>query len=255
MEATSAGPNRTGAALNPKDIQQMLKAVDELSPPVPINTLQMDVERQAYISEAETVGSIPPAPDKAKRSAGKKSKSIEASPAVALLLDKLGERIAFERTGTRLYSALISKHMAVTNSGEDVLEEVVPGESPSDTLQRIRAEELEHFHMLCNVVSELGGDPTVQTPCADVTATASMGLMQVVTDPRTTLAQSLSAMLTAELTDNAGWELLIKLAQDAGQDEMVEPFEEALQDEEQHLVVVRSWLESLLETQAGTPAV
>src|SRR5690349_21770139 len=46
MEATSAGPNRTGAALNPKDIQQMLKAVDELSPPVPINTLQMDVERQ-----------------------------------------------------------------------------------------------------------------------------------------------------------------------------------------------------------------
>ena len=255
MEATSAGPNRTGAALNPKDIKQMLKAVDELSPLVPINTLQMDVERQAYIAQAETVGSIPPPPEKARRSAAKKSVTPEASPAVALLLDKLGERIAFERTGTRLYSAVISKHLALGNSGNEVLREEVPGESPSDTLQRIRGEELEHFHMLCNVVTQLGGDPTVQTPCADVTGTASMGLMQVVTDPRTTLAQCLSAILTAELTDNAGWELLIKLAQDAGQEDMVEPFEQALQDEQQHLTVVRGWIESLLETQAGTPAV
>jgi rubrerythrin len=254
MEATSAGPNRTGAALNPKDIEQMLKAVDELSPPVPINTLQMDVERQAYIAEAETVGSIPLAPEDAGRSAWK-SAAPEASPAVALLLDKLGERIAFERTGTRLYSAVISKHLALANSGNDVLREAVPGESPSETLQRIRSEELEHFHMLCNVVTQLGGDPTVQTPCADVAGTASMGLMQVVTDPRTTLAQCLSAILTAELTDNAGWELLIKLAQDAGEEDMVEPFEQALQDEQQHLTVVRGWIVSLLETQAGTPAV
>jgi NAD(P)-dependent dehydrogenase (short-subunit alcohol dehydrogenase family) len=36
-----------------------------------------------------------------------------------------------------------------------------------------------------------------------VTATASAGLMQVLTDPRTTLAQCLNTILTAELTDNA----------------------------------------------------
>jgi hypothetical protein len=29
-----------------------------------------------------------------------------------LLLDKLGERLAFERSGTRLYEALVSKHDA-----------------------------------------------------------------------------------------------------------------------------------------------
>jgi len=42
------------------------------------------------------------------------------TPALALLLDKLGELIAFERTGTRAYTALISKYLAVINAGEDV---------------------------------------------------------------------------------------------------------------------------------------
>lgn len=249
MEATATGQNRTGAALNPKGIEEMLEAVDELSPPIPINTLQSDVERQLYITEAETVGSIPP-PLKS-RAGG----VLKSSPVTALLLDKLGERIAFERTGTRLYSGLISKHLALVNAGHDPLVEVVTGEAPADTLQRIRAEELQHFHLLRSAVAELGGDPTAVTPCADVTATASMGLMQVVTDPRTTLAQSLNAVLTAELTDNAGWELLIKLGQDAGQAELTEPFSQALAAEEQHLVVIRSWIESLLKLEVGTPAV
>jgi hypothetical protein len=85
-----------------------------------------------------------------------------------------------------------------------------------DTLGRIRAEELAHFHLLCEAAITLGADPTAQTPCADVAATASMGLLHVVADPRTTLAQSLNAILTGELTDNAGWDLLTELAQEAG---------------------------------------
>ena len=43
-----------------------------------------------------------------------------------------------------------------------------------------------------------------------------MGIMQVLTDPRSSLAQCLQVMLTAELTDNDGWELLIKLADNLG---------------------------------------
>jgi hypothetical protein len=41
-------------------VNLMLEAVQELSPPVPISTLQIDVERQSYIAEADAVGSIPP---------------------------------------------------------------------------------------------------------------------------------------------------------------------------------------------------
>jgi rubrerythrin len=254
MEPTSTGHNRTGAAMKPEDIGLMLKAVEELSPPVAINTLRIDVERQTYITDADNVGSIPPSQQPGKR--GRQKGAAEPTPAgTAIFLDKLGERLAFERTGTRLYTALISKHLALLNAGDDVLPPLGEDENAAETLQRIRSEELAHFHLLSDCITQLGGDPTAQTPCADVTAAASMGLLQVITDPRTTLAQSLNAILTAELTDNAGWELLIKLAEDANQPDLVEQFSQALQAEEQHLVIVKGWIESLLKTEAGTPAV
>jgi len=109
--------------------------------------------------------------------------------------------------------------------------------------------------MLSECVTSLGGDPTAQTPCADVAGTASAGLLQVVTDPRTTLAQSLSAVLTAELTDNAGWELLSELADKVGQKDMAEQFTKALEAEHKHLAVVRNWVESLVMNEPGSPAV
>ncbi|RYH67612.1 MAG: ferritin-like domain-containing protein [Alcaligenaceae bacterium] len=127
------------------------------------------------------------------------------------------------------------------------------GQDTAATLLMIRTQEHEHFLMLSEVMRSLEGDPTAQTPCADVIATASMGLMQVVTDPRTTFAQSLNAILTAELTDNAGWELLISLAQGAGESDLVEQFERALEEEKEHLVIVKSWLAAL--TAASTPTV
>lgn len=257
MEATAVGPNKTAAALVPKQVEKMLDAVTELSPPMPINTLPLDMERQHYITEAESVGSVP----EPLESAGAEA----ASPVMELFFDKLGERMAFERGGTRLYDALISKCLALTNvenaAGNgtqpvtDDGAQAQPGEYGIATLRKIRQEELSHLLLLWKCVEKLGGDPTAQTPCADVTATASMGLMQVVTDPRTTLAQCLSAILTAELTDNAGWELLADLATQAGQPEMSEQFTAALQTEAEHLATVRNWLQSLLAEAAGTPAV
>ena len=71
-------------------------------------------------------------------------------------------------------------------------------------------------------MERLGGDPTAQTPCADVTAVASAGLLQAVRDPRTSVTQSLQALLTAELVDNASWELLYTLAREHGFEDVVE---------------------------------
>jgi rubrerythrin len=246
----------------------MSEAADELSPTVPIDTAAADAERLAYISEAESVGSIPPA---ASRKGAVSGAERRKGGQPGILLDKLGERIAFERGGTRLYDALIAKYQAVQQLGaeslpsaEQVFALAAPaqtgvaaarGEEPAQTLQRIRAEELGHFHMLCQAVELLGGDPTAQTPCADVSATAAMGLIQVLTDPRTTLAQCLNAMLTAELTDNAGWELLITLAEDAGESELAGTFLGALGQEQEHLIVVKGWLTALVSTGGGTPAV
>ena len=259
METTPTGPNRTGAALAPREVEKMLDAVNEFSPLQPISTLQMDRERQAYIVEAERVGSIPPPPAvlmaEGERAAGSETLSV--------FLDKLGERIAFERTGTRLYDALITKCLALSNAQGDTAQrsgkgngsDILAGEAALQTLRKIRADELNHFHLLSNAVAALGGDPTAQTPSADVTAAASIGLMQVITDPRTTLAQCLNTILTAELADNAGWELLSELAVQAGQPEMAEQFSEALQTEAEHLETIHSWLASLLTKSAVSPAV
>lgn len=96
--------------------------------------------------------------------------------------------------------------------------------------------------MINNAITEIDGDPTVQSPSADVVGVASIGIMQVLTDPRSSLAQCLQAMLTAELTDNDGWQLLIKLADNLGYEDMKEEFETALEHEEEYLVNVRNWL-------------
>jgi len=260
--------NRTGTAMSPVDTQAMTEAAEALSPAVPIDTTAAEAERLTYINESETVGSIPPpASMKGMLKAGM-AKMKGGAPSV--FLDKIGERAAFERAGTRLYEALITKYQAVQGLGQEVLPPAdqlpplngaaaapgsVVGETPLETLMRIRSEELEHFHMLGRAMEKMGGDPTAQTPCADVTATASMGILQVVTDPRTTLAQCLNAMLTAELTDNAGWELLIQLAEDAGETELAGNFLGALAQEQEHLAIVKGWLTHLVTQGAGTPAV
>jgi rubrerythrin len=256
MQATTPGHNRTGAALSPDEIMLMSGAVEDLSPPVPISTAKIEAERVRQIIEAESVGSIPPPASVLK---GSLKKGIAAVNGVSpsMLLNKMGERLAFERTGTRLYDALIGKYRAVSEVTGDSLPaaDLRNQETPLETLLRIRAEEHSHFLMLSEAITQLGGDPTAQTPCADVTGTATMGVMQVVTDPRTTLAQSLDAMLIAELTDTASWELLSELADMAGQQDLAEQFNEALEAEQGHLLVVQTWLRALTLDQTGTQAV
>jgi rubrerythrin len=150
------------------------------------------------------------------------------------LLDKLGERLAFERTGTRLYDALIAKFEA---TGQGTASITV------DDLRKIRNDEARHFAVIANAIELVGGDPTSQTPCADLVGVESLGLMQVVTDPRTTMAQSLHAVLVAEMTDRSGWEMLIALAEDQGQASMVPDFQLALDEERVHLQRVQAWFE------------
>ena len=111
-----------------------------------------------------------------------------------------------------------------------------------DQLAKIHDDEARHFELLGQAIESMGADPTAQTPCADLTGVESMGLMQALNDPRTTVVQGLHTILIAELADNAGWELLIDLAQAAGQTELAEQFAAPLAEEQQHLEQVRTWL-------------
>jgi rubrerythrin len=158
----------------------------------------------------------------------------EARATEALLLDKMGARLAFERAGVRLYEALVSKR--------DGDPDPFPGAPSREDLQHLLDEEAEHFRMLSEAIRERGGDPTVVTPCANTEGVLGMGIQKVVTDPRMNLEASLEAILLAELADNEAWETLVAIADVAGEDALVSRFEKALEQEDEHLAKVRGWL-------------
>lgn len=66
----------------------------------------------------------------------------------------IGERLAFERTGVRLYGAMVAKATSA------------PGANPAlvDTFRQIQVEELEHMDLVREVIATLGADPTAMTP-------------------------------------------------------------------------------------------
>lgn len=230
-QQSTLGTNRTGIAVAPQRSQEMLTGMEEFPPTSEGSAQDIAMVRIAYAKEAEPLGSVPlPAGMTKKAKTAMKAVMGEHPP---LLMDKLGERLAFERSGTRLYEALVSKHNAFGS--------FAGGPSKGD-LEAILQEEYGHFTLLSATIEQLGGDPTAVTPSADLHATASHGIVQVIVDPRTTLLQSLEAILLAELADNACWEALIALAEQAGEDTLVQPFEQALVTEQEHLMKVRAWL-------------
>jgi len=220
------GGNRTGLETAPELAKELISGAVDMGPDPEGGPEIADAERAVYINEGFPVGSLPVV------SVADEENADEDIKEVAVFLDKLSERLAFERMGTRLYDALINKCKTLDVDDGPTLDE----------LQEIRDEELRHFVMLDEAIASLGGDPTVQSPCADVTAVASQGIMQVLMDPRTTVTQCLSAILTAELTDNAGWEMLINLAGEFGYEDLEEQFTGAFENEQKHLMNVQNWL-------------
>jgi hypothetical protein len=184
--------------------------------------------RLQYAKHAEPVGTIP-----------------EPTPPgiAAVLMDKLGERLAFERSGTRLYDALMVKCAADKSCGV-----------PAKELKHLRDEEAMHFALVGAAIQALGGDPTAQTPWADVAGVEGMGLMQVLTDPKTTVAQALHAILVAEMTDNAAWDELVELTGQAGNDDLVGRFAKARDEEQEHLEKVQGWYKQAVQAAGAAGA-
>jgi rubrerythrin len=236
MKNTSPmGMNRTGLQMSPFDSSAMQAAAPPVSDTITGDASAVSDMRSSYTTESEPIGSVPiPATVSGALSTGM---SMLSGQQPQILIDKLGERLAFERAGTRLYDALIAKFDAM-DTGDTSMQ--------LHELQRIRADEARHFTMIAAAIESIGGDPTAQTPSADLVGVEALGLIQVVTDPRTTLAQSLHAMLTAELSDRAGWEVLMILAEQSGQAALNSDFAIALQQEQEHLELVQKWYREAL---------
>jgi hypothetical protein len=230
----TTGPNRTGIGIVPQRAQELIDAAEGTHPSAPGNEHGVTELRESYSDESEPIGSVPPpAMDDAEGDIELAREQVSEARQFAVFSDKLGERLAFERTGVRLYEALLSKAR--------VAPPLERGPSVEE-LEAFHAQELAHFDMLRGVAEELGADPTVVTPSADVMAILSMGIPHVLSDPRTSLRQCLDAVLLAELADHDGWTLLIEIAQALGYDDLVERFEAALDEERVHLTRVRTWV-------------
>ena len=235
----SMSMNRTGIDTSPEQFQELLTGLEEF-PPMIGDQDTLGVSRAAYIREADPIGTVPP-PGTVKRVVKEGMQKVMGRNA-AVLIDALGGRLAFERTGTRLYDAFLEKCEVRSEEAATL---------PIDRLRQFREEEAVHMEMVWDALRQLGADPTCVTPLADVNGVASVGVMQLLADPRTSIAQSLHAIHIAELVDNDGWQQLVKLALTLGQNAMAEQFRRAMAEEDQHLTVIRQLAEQLTAAQAG----
>lgn len=231
-EPTDMGMNRTGMDVSPVHAKNLTEISHCVEKDRPAERSALGQMRERYIRESDPIGSVPP-PGSMKGAAVSAGESLLKGHKPTVFIDKLGERLAFERTGVRLYDAIITK-FDVQGSWE--------GGPARQDLEQIREEELRHFHLIHDAVEKLGADPTAMTPAADVVGVASSGVLKVITDPRTTMPQSLQALLIAERADIDGWTMLIELAGEMGQDTLQKQFREAHEAEERHAVQVQQWL-------------
>ncbi|HCF59672.1 MAG TPA: hypothetical protein DFS52_16965 [Myxococcales bacterium] len=239
---TQMGTNRTGIATSPIDSKAMIDSAKSATPTSQGDESNFANLRTEYINRAgqKPVGAIPP--PTSLKGAAQAVGTLITGKRPQVLIDMLGERLAFERMGSRIYEALLAKMNGT----------LPPGRSPNrQEVEEFRDQEVRHFQLLKQTMENMGLDPTVETPSADLSGVESAGLLQVLSDPRTNIEQCLHALLVAELADYDGWETLIQLTDALGQTGLSNAFGEALRDEENHLRAVRRWYADNISAEAG----
>jgi hypothetical protein len=97
--------NKTGVDMSPMDMKELLQGAGSEMPSSAGDEQALAAYRRRDLEEAEPIGTVPiPGSMKGAAKTGLQ-KLMGHQPEV--LLDKLGGRLAFERTGTRLYDALL----------------------------------------------------------------------------------------------------------------------------------------------------
>jgi rubrerythrin len=237
---TRLGRNRTGIQMSPLQASRMAEGARQMSPELAAERGDLEVRRD-YADASEGLGSVP-VPGTVTGIL-KSGLDLMTGKRPQVLVDKLGERLAFERSGVRLYDSLLVKCSATD-----------PGLPPIDLamLQGFRDQEAQHFALVVEALESLGADPTAQTPCADLAGVEGSGLIQAMNDPRTSLLQSLHVILDAELLDRSGWELLIELAQATGHHGLAERLAPAARQEGEHVRQLRALVTRLNLSDAGT---
>jgi bacterioferritin (cytochrome b1) len=149
---------------------------------------------------------------------------------VAEVLNVLGGRLTFDRNGVKLYDAVIEK---IKRHGEPRYDRML------GQLRHIRGEEKEHEEWLEAQIRALGGSAHETTTKAELETRESSGIEAVIVDGEQRVLHLLHGLLAAELADNAGWDLLVKLADAAGDTRAKLGFMKRMEQEMEHLAFIR----------------
>jgi bacterioferritin (cytochrome b1) len=155
----------------------------------------------------------------------------------AKVIDVLNERLAFERAGVKLYDRILD---VMRTQGDENDKRML------DEMQQHRDEEKEHEEWLEAQIRKLGGDAHSETEKSRLITRESKGIEEVVMSDAQ-LPHLFHALLAAELVDNAGWDLLATLADEAGDSAAKREFKKRLHEEEDHLLFVRKAVERYSE--------
>jgi rubrerythrin len=151
------------------------------------------------------------------------------------VIDLLNERLVFERAGVRLYDMLLSR---LGGSADPIFEKLI------GQVQTHRQEEKEHEEWLEEQIRALGGDAHTPSEHSILVQAESEGIERVMRHDGS-IAHGFHALLTAELADNAGWDMLVQLADELGDRGAKKEFKKRLHEEEKHLLFVRETLLAL----------
>ncbi len=153
---------------------------------------------------------------------------------VAKVIDLLSERLAFERSGVKLYDTL---HARLRVAKDPALKALLEQVEHNRDEEQIRA---------------LGGDAHTPTERSVLARAESEGVERVMRRDDS-IPHDFHALLTAELADNAGWDLLVQIADEFGDSAAKKEFEKRLREEEQHLLFVRKTLLELTKQEVSVP--
>jgi bacterioferritin (cytochrome b1) len=146
------------------------------------------------------------------------------------VLDLLTARLNFERIGVKLYDRVISR---IGASGDANMMRMV------DQLRKHRNEEKEHEEWLEEQIRFFGGDAHGESEMSRLEEIESQGIEKIILDGDPQLSHAMHALLMAELADNAGWEMLMKLASEGNDGEAKREFRKRLYEEVDHLAFIR----------------
>jgi rubrerythrin len=141
------------------------------------------------------------------------------------LVDKLCERLTVETGAVDIYEAAIAK---------------LDDPTIVSRLKRFKQEEAEHRDLLAGYLDQLGVEDR-DTPSARLARHEGEAYLKLVAEAETP-AQVLNILLTIELMDESGWEMIIDIGRDIHDDAMVRTLNVALQEEKEHLRGVRGML-------------